>query len=157
MTLRGSQEVAHDVGFEVQAGPSDVSVTYLEGSYLFGEAITHIGAAVYGLDREADAAQPLPSDMRLELEYSEALAAAVQGPEIPDIDPRTGEFWFGTLRCSISIPAQESPYSFTIKLLERDKVVASQRFVVGVDYGPACSGGDQDGDNLSPGPPPVRD
>ena len=153
--LRGSQEVASDVGFEVKAGPSDISVTYSEGSYLFGEAITRIGAAVYGLDREADTTQPLPSDLRLVLEYSEALAAAVQGPELPGIDPRTGDFWFGNLRCGSSLPADESPYSFTIKLLERDKEVTSQRFVVGVLYNPTCSGGPDD-DGPAPGPPVRR-
>jgi serine/threonine protein kinase len=154
--LRGSQEVAYDVGFEVKAGPSDISVTYLEGSYLFGEAITHIGSAFYGLDREADTAQPLPSDLRLVLKYSEALAAAVQETEIPEINARTGDFWFGTFRCGSSIEAYKSPYWFTIKLLDSDQEVASQRFVVVVVHNPTCSGGDQEGDNPTPGPPPIR-
>ena len=154
--LRGSQEVAYDVGFEVKAGPSDISVTYLEGSYLFGEAITHIGSAFYGLDREADTAQPLPSDLRLVLKYSEALAAAVQETEIPEINARTGDFWFGTFRCGSSIEAHKSPYWFTIKLLDSDQEVASQRFVVVVVHNPTCSGGDHEGDTPTPGPPPIR-
>lgn len=153
--LRGSEEVAHDVGFEVKAGPSDISVTYLEGGYLFGEAITHIGSAFYGLDREADTTEPLPSDLRLVLKYSEALATAVQGPLIPEIDARTGDFWFGTFRCGSSIEADKSPYWFTIKLLDSDQEVASQKFVVGVVHNPTCSGGDQ-GANPTPGPPPIR-
>jgi len=154
--LRGSQEVAHDVGFEVKAGPSDISVNYLEGSYLFGEAITRIGAAVYGLDRDADAVEPLPSNLRMVLDYSNDLASAVKGPPIPEINARTGDFWFGTFRCGSSIEADASPYWFTIKLLDSDQEVASQRFVVVVVHNPTCSGGDQEGDNPTPGPPPIR-
>lgn len=154
--LRDSQEVAPDVGFEVKAGASEISVNYLEGSYLFGEAITRIGAAVYGLDREADAAELLPSNLRMVLDYSPDLASAVKGPPIPAINARTGDFWFGTFRCGSSMEADNSPYWFTIKLMESDQEIASQRFVVGVVHNPTCSGGDQDGDKPTLEPPPIR-
>jgi serine/threonine-protein kinase len=146
----------------VEVGDSSThSVTYLEGSYLWGEVVTQIGNAVFGYDRDSsdgnDQAQGLPSYLRLNIEFSGALKNAIREQDRGDEDfkPETGEFWVGQLRCGSALPAESSPYRFTVQLLEDGQEIARERYVIGVRTNPNCQDGAPDDD--SGDRPTVRD
>ncbi len=144
--------------YKVEDNPPSASVTYLEGSYLWGEVETRIGNSVFKLDRDNpkpdDPRQRLPSYLRLKIEYSGALLAAMkdvkQNP--PGFKADTGEFWVGYFRCGSAIPAANSPYRVSVTLLQDDREIARRHYAIGVINNPNCV--DEDGGDDSGGGPP---
>jgi serine/threonine protein kinase len=138
--------------------PSTHSVTYLEGTYLWGEVVTQIGNAYFGPNRDStdgnDQAQDLPPYLRLNMEFSGALinAIRVQDRGKEDFRPETGEFWVGQFRCGSALPAESSPYSITVELLQDGQEIAKERYVIGVRTNPNCREGPPD----DSGPPRDR-
>jgi len=134
------------------------AITYLEDKYLWGETVTRIGNTTFTFDRDApdpqDPSQRLPPHLRLKIEYSPALLAAMQdAPKSPPgFDAVTGEFWVGRFRCGTAVGAASSPYQITVRLLDEGREIAAQQFVISVINNPNCKEGDTD----SGGPPHVR-
>lgn len=143
------------VGTEPAADP----IVYLEGSYLWGEVATRIGTTVFKINRDArdpqDPTQNLPPYLRLNIEYSPALLAAMRNTasEPPGFEAETGEFWVGQFRCGSALRPESSPYWISVQLLEDGTEVAKRRFMIGVLNNPDCKG---DGSGDSGGPPPYR-
>jgi serine/threonine protein kinase len=158
LLLHDTQNAPQGV-YEVGDQPLAVPITYLEGSYLWGEVATRIGSAVFKINREApdpqDPTQNLPPYLRLNIEYSGALLAAMRdvSQDPPGFDARTGEFWVGRFRCGSAIPAASSPYRISVQLLEDGREISKRYYVIGVLNNPACSDG---GQNDEPGGPPSR-
>jgi serine/threonine protein kinase len=145
----------------VEVGDSSAhSVTYLEGSYLWGEVVAQIGNAIFGIERDSsddnDQVQGLPSYLRLNIEFSGALKNAIREQDrgSEDFKPETGEFWVGRFRCGSALPAESSPYRITVELLEDGQGIAKERYVIGVRTNPNCQDGAPDDD--SGDPPDVR-
>ena len=146
-------------GVEELVGSSLVQrVTYREGSFLWGEVVTQIGNNTFRIARDAsdpsDPAQRLPSYLRLNVEYSDALKNAIIEEDrcTEDSVPETGEFWVGQLRCGSAIPAESSPYRITVQLLQDDEEIVRRQYVIGVQSNPGmCVGERESGD-----PPDVR-
>jgi len=138
---------------------SAAPITYLEGSYLWGEVATQIGNTVFKVDRDASEPGPtqqLPPYLKLDIVYSGALQNAMRdlSNDPPGFNEKTGEFWVGRFRCGSAIPAGSSPYRITVRLLEDGKEAAKQQFVIGVQSKSNCSDGGPDDD--SGGPPTER-
>ncbi len=139
---------------------STAPVTYLESSYLWGEVATQIGSTVFKVDRDAsergDPTQQLPPYLRLNIQYSRALQAAMRdlANDPPGFNAKTGEFWVGRFRCGSAIPAESSPYRITVQLLEDDQEIARRQYVIGVQSRSNCFDGGPDDD--SGGPPDYR-
>jgi len=139
---------------------SAAPITYLEGSYLWGEVATQIGSTVFKIDRDASEpggpTQQLPPYLKLNIVYSGALQAAMRdlSNDPPGFNEKTGEFWVGRFRCGSAIPAANSPYRITVQLLEDDQETARQQYVIGVQSKSNCSDGSSDDD--SGGPPTGR-
>jgi hypothetical protein len=135
-------------------------ITYLEGSYLWGEVVTQIGSTVLKVDRDAsepgDPTQQLPPYLKLNIQYSGALQAAMRdlANDPPGFNEQTGEFWVGRFRCGSAIPAESSPYRITVRLLEDGQEIARQQYAIGVLTNIDCSDGGPDDD--SGGPPTER-
>ena len=132
---------------EVSAASADQPVTYQEGSFLWGEVVTQIGDNTFRINRDAsdpsDPTQRLPSDLRLNIEYSDALRNAIieedRGKE--DFVRSTGEFWVGHLRCGSAISAASSPYRVTVQLLQDDQEIAVEQYAIRVLSNPTdCVG-----------------
>jgi hypothetical protein len=144
--------------YTVGDNASDAPAVYLESSFLWGEVETQIGSTIFKINRDApdpaDPSQHLPSSMRLNLEYSGALLAAMRnlGEEPPGFDASTGEFWVGRFRCGSAIPATSSPYRISVQLLQDGREVAKRQYTVGVLSYPNCDDGSKD----EPGGPPRR-
>lgn len=159
LLLRDSQNApggVYAVGDDTPAAP----ITYLEGSFLWGEVATQIGNAVFQVDRSApepdDPTQQLPPYFRLNIEYSGALLNAMRdvANSPPGFNAQTGEFWVGRFRCGSAIPAASSPYRFSVQLLEDGREVARRQYVVGVQTDVTCLDGGP-GDDTG-GPPSER-
>jgi serine/threonine protein kinase len=152
---QNASEGVYTVGGDEPASP----ITYLEGSYLWGEVATQVGNTLFKIDRSApdpnDPTQQLPPYLRLDIEYSGALLAAMRdsAESPPGFNAQTGEFWVGRFRCGSAIPAASSPYRISVQLLEDGKEIARQQYAIGVLTNAACSsgGGDDTG-----GPPTQR-
>jgi serine/threonine protein kinase len=147
-----------EVGVNEVGNSSGNFVTYLEGSYLWGEVVTQLGNAVYRIDRDSSGgalqSEPLPPHLRLSMEFSDGLKSAIRvedrGKE--NFIPQTGEFWVGRFRCGSALPAEGSPYHITVRLLEEDQEIARERYMIGVLTKPGCSDG---GPDDKPGGPPT--
>ena len=144
---------------EVSDASSVQPITYREGSFLWGEVVTQIGNNTFRINRDApdpsDPAQRLPSYLRLNVEYSDALRKAIseehKGTE--GFDPSTGAFWVGELRCGSAISAASSPYQVTVQLLQDGREIARRQYVIGVQSNPPeCVGESEPG-----GPPTIRE
>ncbi|GAB4535334.1 MAG: hypothetical protein Kow0063_19510 [Anaerolineae bacterium] len=159
LLLHDSQNVPGGVYVVGDGGPSE-PIIYLEGSYLWGEVATQIGNTVFQIDRSApdpnDPTQQLPPYFRLNIEYSGALLSAMRDltSSPPGFNPQTGEFWVGRFRCGSAIPAANSPYRFSVQLLEDGREVASRQYVVGVLTDATCLDGGPEDD--TGGPPTHR-
>ncbi len=159
LLLRDTQNAPGSV-YAVEDRSTAMPITYLEGSYLWGEVATQIGSTVFKVDRDArdpgDPTQQLPPYLKLNIQYSGALQAAMRdlANDPPGFDASTGEFWVGRFRCGSAIPAESSPYRITIQLLEDGQVVARRQYVIGVQTKSNCIDGGPDDD--SGGPPSRR-
>ncbi len=156
LLVRDTQNVPGGA-YVVDSPQPAVPITYLEGSYLWGEVVTQIGSTVFKIDRDASesegTAPQLPPYLQLNIEYSGALLAAMQNvaAEPPGFNASTGEFWVGRFRCGSAVPATSSPYRIFVRLVEDGQEIARQQYVVGVLTNPVCE--EQD----TPGPrPPER-
>jgi serine/threonine-protein kinase len=148
---------------EVADFSSTESIVYLEDSYLWGEVGTRIGNAVFKLDRDQpdpqNPRQSLPSYLRLNVEYSDALLNAMQNVngDPPGFNASTGEFWVGRFRCGSAVSPTGSPYQITVRLFDDGREIALQRSRIGVLNNPDCAEGDDDeGGGGSSGPPTSR-
>jgi serine/threonine protein kinase len=141
---------------EVTNSPSAATITYLEDSYLWGEVVTQIGNTVFRINRDApdpdDQTQRLPSYLRINIDYSNALKQAMREEDRggEDFVAQTGEFWVGHFRCGSAIPAERSPYRMTVQLLEDGREIARQQYVIGVLSKPGCGAGGSDDDSGNP-------
>jgi hypothetical protein len=158
LALRDSQNASSGSAYEVKEGLSTDPITYLEGSYLWGEVAIASGNTVFRINRNApdpnNPTQHLPPYLRLKIEYSGALKAAVQEPQKAGFNPQTGEFWVGRFRCGSAIPAATSSYRISVQLLEDGQEIVTRRYVIGVLNNPTCAQGDKGGS--SGGPPSQR-
>lgn len=149
--------------FEAAGDSPTESIIYLEDSYLWGEVATRIGNTVFKLDRNQpdpqDPSQSLPSYLRLNVEYSDALLSAMQNVsgDPPGFNASTGEFWAGRFRCGSAISPAGSSYQITVRLFEDDREIALQRYRIGVLNNPDCAeGDDNEGAGGPTGPPTSR-
>jgi len=159
LLLRDTNNVPEGVYVVDSARPA-VPITYLEGSYLWGEVATQIGNTLFKVDRDAPESEgtthQLPSYLRLNIEYSGALLAAMRNAsgDPPGFSASTGEFWVGRFQCGSAVPATSSPYRISVRLLEDGQEIARQQYVIGVLNNPTCS--DEGEDDDSGGPPSIR-
>jgi len=153
LLLRDTENVPGGA-YVVDSPQPAVPITYLEGSYLWGEVATQIGNTVFKVDRDAadpaGTTQQLPPYLQLNIEYSGALLAAMQNvaADPPGFNASTGEFWVGRFRCGSAVPATSSPYRISVRLVEDGQEIARQQYVVGVLTNPVCE--EQDTPGLQP-------
>ncbi|MFQ5614682.1 MAG: serine/threonine-protein kinase [Anaerolineae bacterium] len=154
--------VFRDVGLfgrvqTLSANNQAATVDYQEGSTLWGEAITNIGARSFQINRDdlEDPATLLPDNFNLDIQVSPALQAAVdpsQGP--PSIVPERGDFWVGQIRCGSATPPDAvEDHSLTVRLLEDGRVRAERTVFVNIVSSPACAGGGDGGSGSAPTTP----
>jgi len=152
LLLRDTQNAQAGV-YEVKDRSTAAPITYLEGSYLWGEVATQIGNTVFKVDRDApdpgDPTQQLPPYLELNIQYSGALRAAMRdlANDPPGFNSRTGEFWVGRFRCGSAIPAERSPYRITVQLMEDGREIAKRQYSIGVLSDVNCSDGSPDDDS----------
>jgi len=145
--------------YEMSEKTASAPVVYLEGSYLWGEIATGIDGAVFQVNRDApdpdDPSQSLPSDLRLNIEYSPVLLSVMQDVvnDPPGFDAKTGEFWVGRFQCGSARPDESPVYWISVQLLEDDREIIGGRYKVSVLSNLDCAeGGEQGG-----GPPSRRE
>jgi hypothetical protein len=159
LLLRDTYNVPEGI-YAVGDDPSAEPIVYLDGRYVWGEVATRIGDTVFKINRDApdpdDPTQHLPPHLRLNIEYSAELLAAMKDIDTnpPGFDPETGEFWVGRFECGSAVAADSSPYWISVQLLENDQEIASGRYVIGVLNNPDCE--DESSEDGGPGGPPTR-
>lgn len=117
----------------------NAGVVYEEGLFVYGEVVVQIGDTAYHIDRQnRDPEAPeqhLPAPYSLEIVFPAEVMTRFEGE--PGYDPRTGEFWIGTLKCD-SQRGADIPYTLTVKVSIGDEVKAKQDFYFGVLDLPNC-------------------
>jgi serine/threonine-protein kinase len=159
LLLRDTRNAPEGI-YAVGDDPSAEPIVYLDGRYVWGEVATRIGDTVFKVNRDApdpdDPTQHLPPHLRLNIEYSAELLAAMKNIDTdpPGFDDETGEFWVGRFECGSALAVDSSSYWISVQLLEDGQEIASRRYVIGVDNNPACE--DESSEDGGPGGPPTR-
>ncbi len=133
----------------------DAGTVYVEGGYVYGNVAVRIGDNVYHSDDKlAPEPKPLPAPYRLEVKFSDALIATIDGK--PGFDPQKAQFWVGTLDCNSATPP-DKPYKLEMTLYAGGETKRTEVSFLVMDD-PLCGGGpEQEGGGPGRKPPGTRD